>query len=177
MKRPILASHLSSSSKSSWSQKLEKIKSRFGHQPVADNEPGLQQPWKPVTMKFSFLALLFLVTVAIIAALEYLHYVSKGFNAGGVAFASSPDVVTSTTTFLYLYLPTLLAVLYAMVWSWVNLDFKRLEPWFRLSTPDGATAEDSILLHYPFDFGPFVPFKSAHRGYVIQRPHFDGDEF
>jgi hypothetical protein len=40
--------------------------------------------------------------------------------------------------------------------SWVDLDAKRLEPWFQLSSDGGATAENSLILQYPFDFLPFI---------------------
>jgi hypothetical protein len=35
--------------------------------------------------------------------------------------------------------------------------------------PAGALAKDSILLHYPFDFMPLVPFKSFRRRQVVVR--------
>ncbi|KAI9779104.1 MAG: hypothetical protein M1835_004766 [Candelina submexicana] len=54
-----------------------------------------------------------------------------------------------------------------MLWSWIDLDAKRLEPYFQLSKPEGASASDSILLHYPFDFIAFVPLKAARRRQVI----------
>ena len=40
---------------------------------------------------------------------------------------------------------------------------KRLEPYFQLSEPAGASASDSILLHYPFDFLALVPITAARR--------------
>ena len=47
--------------------------------------------------------------------------------------------------------------------SWVDLDAKRLEPWFQLSSNNGATAEDSLLLQYPFEFLPFIPITAFRR--------------
>lgn len=101
-----------------------------------------------------------------IISLEVLSYISLGknnSNGRGLAFAASVDDISTIATVSYLYLPTVIAVLYSMVWSWVDLDSKRLEPWFQLSQPGGAAAEDSILLHYPFDFLPFVPIRAARR--------------
>jgi hypothetical protein len=51
--------------------------------------------------------------------------------------------------------------------SWVDLDVKRLEPWFQLSVKHGTIAENSILLQYPFDFLPFVPISALRRRSVI----------
>ncbi|KAK6523730.1 hypothetical protein TWF281_001702 [Arthrobotrys megalospora] len=60
---------------------------------------------------------------------------------------------------------TIASVIFAILLSLSDLDAKRLEPWFELSKPDGATAKNSILLCYPFDFLAFVPFKAAKRGH------------
>lgn len=122
--------------------------------------------WKPVTLRFPILGSIFAVTVSMIIGLEILSYVSIGknnANGGGLAFAATVDDLSVAATFSYLYLPTVIAVIYSMVWNWVDLDSKRLEPWFQLSKPEGATAENSILLQYPFDFLAFVPMRAARR--------------
>ena len=54
-------------------------------------------------------------------------------------------------------------VLYGIGWAAVDLDVKRLEPYFQLSKPGGASASDSILLHYPFDFLALVSITAAKR--------------
>ncbi|KAL8723818.1 MAG: hypothetical protein Q9181_007170, partial [Wetmoreana brouardii] len=82
---------------------------------------------------------------------------------GGLAFADSEGRFSYFTSFAYSYLPTLLAVSFGVVWSWVDLDSKRLEPYFQLSKPKGATAKDSLLLHYPFDFIALAPIKAFRR--------------
>lgn len=124
-----------------------------------------QQYWKPVTVKLPVLGSIFLVTIALIAGLEVLYHRSTGKNGGGLAFAATIDELSTLDMASYLYLPTTLAVVYAMVWAWVDLDVKRLEPWFQLSQSQGAVAEDSLLLSYPFDFLAFVPFAAARRRY------------
>lgn len=95
--------------------------------------------------------------------LSYISVGKNNGNGGGLAFASTVDDLSVAATFSYLYLPTVIAVFYSMIWSWVDLDTKRLEPWFQLSKAEGATAENSILLQYPFDFLAFVPIRAARR--------------
>jgi hypothetical protein len=68
-------------------------------------------------------------------------------------------------TFCYLYLPTIVSLILSFVWTWIDLDIKRLEPFVQLSHPDGALGRDSVLLHYPFDFVAFVPFAAIRRRY------------
>jgi len=101
-----------------------------------------------------------------IIGLEVLSYLSIGknnANGGGLAFAATADDISTVASFSYLYLPTVIAVFYSMIWSWVDLDTKRLEPWFQLSRRGGAVAENSLLLQYPFDFLAFVPVRAARR--------------
>ena len=50
-----------------------------------------------------------------------------------------------------------------MLWSWVDLDAKRLEPYFQMSKEGGVPARDSLFLHYPFDFVAFAPYRAIRR--------------
>ena len=96
-----------------------------------------------------------------IGALEYLSQLS--LRNGGIVLAASTEQFSSAATFLSTYLPTLLSITLSIAWSWVDLDTKLLEPYFQMSKPGGATAADSILLHYPFDFVAVVPVKAFRR--------------
>ena len=63
-------------------------------------------------------------------------------------------------------------VSYGIAWAALDLDVKRLEPYFQLSEPGGASASDSILLHYPFDFLALVPITAAKRRSVTPTSRF-----
>ncbi|KAE9364127.1 hypothetical protein N431DRAFT_420931 [Stipitochalara longipes BDJ] len=119
--------------------------------------------WKPITLRAPVLSLFVFISLTVITLLEILYHRSLGGNGGGLAFASDLNSLPMSTTFLYLYLPTILAVLYSMMWSWVDLDVKRLEPWFQLSKQNGAAAKDSLCLQYPFDFLPLVPVNALRQ--------------
>ncbi|CAG8952905.1 hypothetical protein HYFRA_00007619 [Hymenoscyphus fraxineus] len=121
---------------------------------------------KPRTLRAPVLGSLVLVSVALIVLLEILSFISRrdhNNNSGALVFAPDVDNISNRATFGYLYLPTVLAVLYSLEWSWVDLDTKRSEPWFQLSNATGAMASDSICLSYPTDFLPFVPISAARR--------------
>ncbi|KAL9031799.1 MAG: hypothetical protein Q9180_006775, partial [Flavoplaca navasiana] len=121
--------------------------------------PTQASSWKPVTLRPPLLLSIVVTTLAFIALLEYLS--DKSRVDGGIAFAKGE--FSSTVSFAYKYLPILIAVLYSILWSWIDLDTKRLEPYFQLSRPTGAEAADSILLHYPFDFIAYAPLKALRR--------------
>ena len=137
--------------------------------------PHLHKGWKPVTLRYHVLSSFIIICLSLVAVLEVLSYYSTGKdgeNGGGLAFAARVDNLPTTASFFYLYFPTVLAVIYSMLWSWVDLDVKRLEPWFQLSKVDGATAKDSLLLHYPFEFLAFVPIKALRRRYILNPASF-----
>jgi hypothetical protein len=120
-----------------------------------------QHNWKPVGLRLSFLVFVLLVTSALIVVLQWLLYKSQ--TTGGVLFAPSIYDLPLSKTFGYLYAPTIIAVIYGLLWSWIDLDIKRMEPYYQLCSPDGALAEDSLLLQYPFDFVALVPFQAVRR--------------
>ncbi|KAI9830034.1 MAG: hypothetical protein M1819_005864 [Sarea resinae] len=117
--------------------------------------------WKPITLQAPVLGSLVALSVLLITLLEILSKKSEKY--GGILFAEDLNDLPKGQSFAYLYLPTVIAVFYSMIWTWIDLDVKRLEPYFQLSQPGGAPAMDSVLLHYPFDFVAFVPIRAARR--------------
>ena len=98
----------------------------------------------------------------IITTLEYLSHISH--RDGGIVFTDNGVGFSPTISFAFLYFPTMIAVAFSLIWSWVDLDAKRLEPYFQMSKEDGALAENSVRLHYPFEFVAFAPIRAIRRG-------------
>ncbi|EXF73724.1 hypothetical protein CFIO01_02494 [Colletotrichum fioriniae PJ7] len=117
--------------------------------------------WKPLTLSaavlFSFAFASFILAIII----EVLAQQSKA--KGGLALSESADDIPAFANFCYLFLPTIVAVIYSLLWSWIDLDVKRIQPWLEMSKPEGTTAERSIFLDYPYDFIAFVPLRAAKR--------------
>ena len=135
--------------------------------------------WRPFTLRPPTLLLFLFTTIGLIATIEALNHIST--RNGALTFADyssgfSPTDPSSgfsvAQIFCYRYLPQLVIVLYGIGWAAVDLDVKRLEPYFQLSEPGGASASDSILLHYPFDFLALVPITAAKRRSVAPASRF-----
>jgi hypothetical protein len=90
--------------------------------------------------------------------LQFLLWKSQRDN--GILFASKIGDLPLRDTFVYMYLPTIVAVVFSIYWAWIDLETKRMEPYYQLSKENGALGKDSLLLHYPFDFLPLVPLKA-----------------
>jgi hypothetical protein len=114
--------------------------------------------WKPSSLRAPFLIAVILASSALIIVLQLLLWRSQ--STGGILFAPNVNNLPLSTTFPFLYLPTILSVFYGFLWAWIDLDIRRLEPYFQLSKRDGATGRESLLLHYPVDFLASVPIKA-----------------
>lgn len=124
-----------------------------------------KKQWQPLTQKAYFLVPTILASGALIGILQV--YLERSNRDTGILFAPRINDLPLSQTFCYLYLPTIVALVLSFVWTWIDLDIKRLEPFVQLSRLGGALGKDSVLLHYPFDFVAFVPFAAMRKRYII----------
>jgi hypothetical protein len=136
---------------------LTTLLSAFSWKKHTQSRP-LRTVWKPTAFGIAPLLVATLVSWALIAILQLL--LVKSQKDGGIIFATNIEDIPFGISFLYLYLPTVIALVLSIFWSWIDLQIKRLEPYYQLSKANGAWGKDSLLLSYPFDFLPFVPFGS-----------------
>ncbi|EMD67172.1 hypothetical protein COCSADRAFT_135871 [Bipolaris sorokiniana ND90Pr] len=115
--------------------------------------------WKPTALRAPVLILTILICWSLIAVVQIL--LTRSQQNQGIIFAPRISDLPLSRTFLYLYFPTIVAVIFSMYWAWIDLETKRMEPYYQLSKENGALGKDSILLKYPFDFLPLVPIKAA----------------
>ncbi|KAH7128103.1 hypothetical protein B0J11DRAFT_458434, partial [Dendryphion nanum] len=119
-------------------------------------KPHPRGKWYPPALRWWNLVLATVVCWSLIAVLQY--FLTKSQNEGGVIFAPRVNDLPLRQSFVYLYFPTILAVIFSIYIVWIDVDAKRYEPYHQLSKPGGALGKDSVLLHYPFDFIPIVPY-------------------
>lgn len=131
---------------------------------IGRRTPNKRQGWYPPALRWWSLALAIAICWLFIIVLEY--YLFKSQANGGVIFAPSINDLPLRRSFVYLYMPTVIAVIFSIFIVWIDNDAKRFEPYRQLSKPDGVLGRDSMLLHYPFNFIPLVPFQALRRRYV-----------
>lgn len=125
--------------------------------------PKAQEPegWKPASLRRPFLLSAMALSLLLLLVVEILTQVSR--IKGGLAFYASIDDIPAVVTFAYSYLPTIVATLFSLLWNWIDLDVKRIQPWIEVSKPGGAEAKNSLLIDYTSDFLPIAPFRAAKR--------------
>lgn len=109
----------------------------------------------PFLLSFLCLCIVLAVIIELLVRSCALH--------GCRVFGPSPTRLSSTTDFIYNYLPTILAVAFNLLWGAANHDFQHLETPFQLSRSGGATA---LLLEYLYLFPLLVPVHAFRRGSV-----------
>ncbi|RMZ75138.1 hypothetical protein DV738_g5635, partial [Chaetothyriales sp. CBS 135597] len=120
--------------------------------------------WKPFSLKTWYISVLMILAFALAGAQEALYQVSvrrhqDGGGGGLLAFNSVSDVATGPF-FAWKYLPTMVAIVYAVLFSIMDFDVRRLEPFYQLSQPSGASASASLNLDHLTMFQYFIPFKA-----------------
>jgi hypothetical protein len=122
--------------------------------------------WKPSTLKTPFHLFTIGLSLFFVAIIEVLIRMSD--QNGALLFADpNTGKLPSYTLFCFEYLPTIIGVLHNTLWTTVDHDIKRVEPFFQLSIPGGVSAENSLLLDYPFQFGAFVPYTAIRRRHWV----------
>ena len=65
--------------------------------------------------------------------------------------------------FAWIYLPSILAILAAIVWGFIDEEIKRIEPFYQASRPGGARAGSTIFADYISVPSLFSPVQALHR--------------
>lgn len=113
-------------------------------------------------MEVPFLCLMIILSLGLAAVIECLAQMSSR-NGGGLALSQSEDDIPNSVNLAYLYLPTTIAVAYSLLWTCVDVDVRRMQPWLELSRPGGSRGDMSLLLDYPFEFLPLLPVSAGKR--------------
>lgn len=128
--------------------------------PQTEMRPQCQR-WKPVTLRRPFLFAVVLITLGLLALVQVLVIYNQRHD--GILFATKISELGAGYIFLYRYFPTIISVSYGLIWHWIDIDARRVEPYRQLSKTGGTSGSNSLLLHYPTDLLAFVPLKALRR--------------
>lgn len=76
--------------------------------------------WKPFTTKAPVLGAIIIATLGPAVTIEVLAQRSQ--SQGGLALSDSAEQVPALTMIAYHHLPTTIAVIYSLAWTWIDLD-------------------------------------------------------
>lgn len=116
--------------------------------------------WRPWPLRWPFYAAFLLACILLISVIE-LFIRNCPATGCGILSIDSSSLLTSS---IFNQLPTLVSLSLSLLWALPNHDVMRMEPYFQMSAPGGARAEDSLFLMYPYKFPLLVPWFAARRG-------------
>ncbi|TVY88929.1 hypothetical protein LAWI1_G008399 [Lachnellula willkommii] len=126
--------------------------------PVPTSEVFFPQAnWKPFSMRWPYLTALIFISVTLAACQEYLY--QKSARKPLYEFGSASELNT-WDYFCFKYLPTLVAVIFGILWQITDFEVKRLEAYYQLSKAGGALAAESINVDYITFFNFFRPVRA-----------------
>jgi len=129
------------------------------------NNQNPNKLWRPLTLQTPTLIDSLLTTGALIALIEYMNKISVEEKA--LFFAEGTKEFAVGMVLCYRHLHQMIIVPLGVGWAAVDLYMKRLELYFQLSKPEGATVRNSIFLHYTFGLIACVPINTARKGCVL----------
>ncbi|KAL2802043.1 hypothetical protein BJX63DRAFT_416023 [Aspergillus granulosus] len=116
--------------------------------------------WRPITLRPTYLSLIACIMLFLLVVLEALRQYSD--RNGGLVFFQDTDDVSNSQSFAYNYIPVIIALVLSILWSFIDFDVLRLEPYFQISRPEGCPAT-VLFINYNFGQSFITPITSAKR--------------
>jgi hypothetical protein len=113
-----------------------------------------QANWKPISMRWPYMSSLILLSLVLAGAQEYLY------RRGALYQFNTPTTLNTWSYFSFKYMPTMLAVLFGILWQITDFEVKRLEAYYQLSKQGGALAAESINVDYITFFNFLRPVRA-----------------
>ncbi|KAI6346630.1 hypothetical protein MCOR25_010981 [Pyricularia grisea] len=116
-----------------------------------------QPNWRPFVMRGPYMGYLILLALGMGIGTELLY--RQSVEQPLLTFKSPEDI--SAATYLTLkFGPTIVSVVFGVLWQMTDIEVRRLEPFHQLSKPEGALAQESISIDYITFISFFRPFRA-----------------
>ncbi|KAL6234345.1 hypothetical protein BDW75DRAFT_212512 [Aspergillus navahoensis] len=116
--------------------------------------------WRPIPLRPTFLSFIACLMLFLMVLLEALSQYSE--RTGGLRFFDDTDDLSNFESFSYNYIPVIVALVLATLWSFIDFDVLRLEPYFQMARPEGCPAT-VLFINYNFGQSFITPIASAKR--------------
>lgn len=131
--------------------------------------------WKPFSMRTWFIAFLLFISLLMMCAAEALYQLSnRGMlqedKSQGILSFYTVDDLDLVQFAMWKYMPTVVAVIYGILWKITDTEVKRTEPYYQLSRGKGrgALAASTLNIEYQTFWSLLVPVEAIrHKQWVV----------
>ncbi|KAL4884806.1 hypothetical protein BJY04DRAFT_205817 [Aspergillus karnatakaensis] len=113
--------------------------------------PSIRYQWAPWFLRRAPVIIWTMTICALFIAFVVVSFVNNAVEEGfPPRLTTRPSSSAfSSSNFLYSFIPALIGNCLFLAWQHIDLYFRALQPFAMLSSPEGASAEQSLLLAYP----------------------------
>jgi hypothetical protein len=104
--------------------------------------PPEEPNWRPIVLRIPYLLVLASISLGLAAIQEYILHRSRRRNR--LMQFESLNNISVPIYFLWRYFPTIVTVFFGTAYQMVDIEAKRLEPYYRLAQERGATVAQSL---------------------------------
>lgn len=114
--------------------------------------PAVRRGYMPWFLSSSAILAWIILALVLLIAFYVIAFVNQASTRGFLPQldAASNSEGFSPANFLYSFVPCLLGLILYLIWLPLDFSHRRLAPFAAMSSPNGANAEKSLLLDYPF---------------------------
>ncbi|KAL4805618.1 hypothetical protein BDV18DRAFT_22113 [Aspergillus unguis] len=112
--------------------------------------PAVRYRWTPWFLRKTAVAIWTAVIFALFIAFVVVSFVNNAVEEGFPPHlpTSPSSSAFSSSNFLFSFIPALIGNFLFLAWQHIDVYFRALQPYVMLSSPEGASAEQSLLLAY-----------------------------
>lgn len=121
-----------------------------------------QPNWRPWPMRLPYMTLVIVLSLVLAVVQEVLL---RKYQKVHIVRFRRPAEVKPSLYFVVKFVPTLSAVVYGVLWQFIDFEVRRLEAFYQLSKQGGALAAGSINVDYVTSFDTLRPFRALKLGH------------
>ena len=112
--------------------------------------PNIRYRWTPWFLRKTAVVVWTIIICALFIAFVVVSFVRNGVEGGFKPHLPTRPSINafSSSNFLYSFIPALIGNFLFLAWQHIDFYFRALQPYAMLSSPEGASAEQSLLLSY-----------------------------
>lgn len=139
----------------------------LGSLQIKIHSPAVRYRWTPWFLQDTFLIAWIATAIVLLVAFIVVSFVRHAVRDGFVPLltSSTNSLGFSPADFLYSFIPSLIGLIFFLLWQSIDMYFRALQPFSNLANPRGTSAAESVLLNYTSCSPVAVTVKAAAAGH------------